>query len=137
MVPPEVTLKLSEWISVGVSAMFTALTATGLAISLPEIWMSRPARVPFSAGLSAAPCALMSALICPFTVVPGAKAMPAAAARRAISAMETLLAFRFRSSCAGVGLEFIVPVTESGVGPSLMAHLLILSRSFVTSSLTS
>src|SRR5580704_1157746 len=38
VVPPEVTLKLSEFMSVGVKAMFNALTSTGLAISLPEIW---------------------------------------------------------------------------------------------------
>ena len=45
----------------------------------------------------------MSALTLPVTVVPGAKAIPEAAARRLISAIETLLAFRFRSSCAGIG----------------------------------
>ena len=55
IVTPEVTLKLSEWISVGVSAMLIAGTATGFAISLPVTWMLRPARLPVSSGLSAAP----------------------------------------------------------------------------------
>src|SRR5580704_19039785 len=98
--------------------MLIAFTATGLGTSLPETWMLLAEIVPFSAGLSAAPCAFISALIWPVTVVPGANAVPAAAARRAISATVTFVALRFRSSCAGVGLVLTVPVTESGVGPN-------------------
>src|SRR5215472_993953 len=83
VVPPEETLKLSERISVGLRATLSALTSTGFGISFPEIWMSRPARVPLNVGLSAAPRARMFALIRPFTVAPGEKAIPAAAAKRA------------------------------------------------------
>ena len=47
----------------------------------------------------------MAALTLPVTVVPGARAIPAVAARRLISAIEILLAFRFTSSCARVGFH--------------------------------
>src|SRR5205085_8630237 len=66
----------------------------------------------------------------------GAKATPAAAASRAASAMETLLAFTWRSSIAGVGLLFTVPLMTSGVAPNFKFAFCMLSRSDATSSAT-
>src|ERR1700680_1966739 len=81
VVPPQETLKLSERISVGLRATLSALICTGFGTFFPEIWISRPASVPFKVGLSAAPRAWMFALMRPFTVVPGEKAIPSAAAK--------------------------------------------------------
>ena len=76
----------------------------------------------------------MSALMRPLTgKCTGANATPAAAAKRAILEIDTSPTLIFSASCAGVGLLFTVPVTKTGVGPSLIAHLLMLSRSVVQS----
>jgi len=68
----------------------------------------------------AGPRALISAFTFPVTVVPGVRAMPEDAASFAISAIETLLAFRLTFNCAGVSFELTVPLMNSGVGPSLI-----------------
>src|SRR5437667_2278151 len=102
---------------------FIAGISTGCGVSLPLIWILLPLTVPVRAGLSAGPRALISAFTFPVTVVPGVRAMPEDAASFAISAIETLLAFRFTFNCAGVSFELTVLLMNSGVGPSLIVVL--------------
>ena len=55
--------------------------------------------------------------------------MPEAAASLVASAMETPLAFRLRSSLAGVVAVLTVPLTSNGVLPNFTVVLRMVSRS--------
>src|SRR5439155_22296308 len=81
----EMILKLSDRIWLGVSWKLAEGICTGWGTSFPVICTLRAEKVPFIAGLSAAPVAWIFALAWPLTEVPGANATPKAEARRPAS----------------------------------------------------
>src|SRR5664279_883888 len=103
VVPPEVAVKLLDWICCGFIVRSIAGTRTGCGMSLPVASRLRPLMLPLSDKRSVGPWAWTLKVNWPEILVLGLKATPNADASRATSWVEAFEVLTFTSTTDGLG----------------------------------